>query len=129
MKPITIQEYIAGTTQEPVPSTTPSKFIIGGHTPLEPARNELEEKIGVKLPGDKAEIIENEFVNNPQRAMNVLRANTAGPEILQKAHDAIRIHETLTGDKAFFRPQSEKPSRPSTVRPTKPFVPKKWQND
>ena len=125
MKPITIQEFVKSFTQTP-PSTTPSKFITSNHTPLEPARNSLEEKIGVRLPSDKTEVINNEFINNPQKAMNILHANTASPEVLQRVHEAVKIHETITGNQIFLRAQLVKPSPPISVRPTKPWLPKVW---
>jgi hypothetical protein len=125
MKPITIQEYVKGFTQTPQ-STTPVKFINGNHTPLEPARNYLEEKIGVKLPGDKADIVENEYINNPQKATSVLRSCSTNPKILQKAQHAIEIHETISGERTYLRSQPMESSRPSSIRPTKHWLPKKW---
>lgn len=125
-KVITIGEFVKSFTQTP-PSTTPIRFVLSGHTPLEPARDYLEQKIGVKLPGDEANAIENEFVNNPQKAVSVLRAGTADSKALQKAYDAVKIHETLIGDQVFRRPKPVDLPRPSSVKPVKHWLPKNGQ--
>lgn len=116
MKPFTISEYVTSFTRVPE-STTPSKYIINDHTPLEPARNEHEEKTGVKLPGDQAEVVNNEFINNPQAALKILRENIADHTTQDLAYEAINTFEMATGELTFRRKQPIKPSKPSNIKP------------
>ena len=87
MKQITISEYVASFTRVPE-SVTSSEYINGNRTPLEPARIGRETTVGVKLPGDQAEVVDNKYLNNPQAAVRVLRTSI-DPEDLRKARQAV----------------------------------------
>jgi hypothetical protein len=86
-------------------------------TPLQSARDILEEQCGAKLPGDSCSKSYDELVNRPQEAFRMM--NDPSSMVRNRATKAIQVYEIATGEKVKPRSHQETAPEeaPSVVSP------------